>query len=94
MTPSMIWRLPEAQRRSAFGHALRELFLGVAATSTPCLSHQQPLHGYPREAFVGQVGFVAVGGHEGFPYGPLVRGRGGKTESCDYAVRVLPPKPP
>jgi hypothetical protein len=35
MTPSMIWRLPEAQRRSAFGHALCELSLGVAATSAP-----------------------------------------------------------
>jgi hypothetical protein len=33
MTPSMIWRLPAAQRRSAFDHALRESFLGVAATS-------------------------------------------------------------
>src|SRR5918992_6311870 len=32
ITPSMIWRLPEAQRRSAFVHALRELFFGAAAT--------------------------------------------------------------
>jgi hypothetical protein len=31
MTPSMIWRLPEAQRRSAFDHPLRELFFGAAA---------------------------------------------------------------
>ena len=35
MTPSMIWRLPDAQRRSAFDHARRESFLGVAATSAP-----------------------------------------------------------
>jgi hypothetical protein len=28
ITPSMIWRLPEAQRRSAFDHALGELFFG------------------------------------------------------------------
>ena len=32
ITPSMIWRLPAAHRRSAFDHALRELSFGVAAT--------------------------------------------------------------
>ena len=35
MTPSMICRFPDAQRRSVFAHALLELFLGVAATSAP-----------------------------------------------------------
>ena len=35
ITPSMIWRLPDAQRRSAFGHALRSLLFGVAATRVP-----------------------------------------------------------
>jgi hypothetical protein len=35
ITPSMIWRLPEAHRRSAFDHALRESSYGVAATSAP-----------------------------------------------------------
>jgi hypothetical protein len=35
VTPSMIWRLPEAQRRSTFVHALWELFFGAAATSAP-----------------------------------------------------------
>jgi hypothetical protein len=29
----MIWRLPEAQRRSALEHARRELFFGAPATS-------------------------------------------------------------
>ena len=82
MTPSMIWRLPDAQRRSAFGHALRELFFGVAATSAPYCSTQQPLPLYSREAFVGQVGSVAVGGHEGLSYGPLVGGRPSQTESA------------
>jgi hypothetical protein len=33
--PSMIWRLPDAQRRSALDHARRELSFGVAATSAP-----------------------------------------------------------
>jgi hypothetical protein len=31
----MICRFPEAQRRSAFAHALLELSLGVAATNAP-----------------------------------------------------------
>ncbi len=35
ITPSMIWRLPDAHRRSSFDHALRELFFGVAATRAP-----------------------------------------------------------
>jgi hypothetical protein len=35
ITPSMIWRLPAAHRRSVFGHARRESFFGVAATRDP-----------------------------------------------------------
>src|SRR5215204_276856 len=47
MTPSMIWRLPEAQRRSAFDHARRESFLGVAATSALYCSIQWRSHSSP-----------------------------------------------
>ena len=52
--------------------------LGRGRNKRPILLHQQPLPLYSREAFVGQVRSLAVGGHEGFPYGPLVRGRGGQ----------------
>src|SRR5215212_4129533 len=45
VAPSVIWCLPvEAQRRSAFGHALRELFSEVAATSAPYSSIQSRSH--------------------------------------------------
>src|SRR5919107_3669210 len=47
ITPSMIWRLPEAQRRSAFGHALRESSYGVAATRAPYSSSQRRSHSTP-----------------------------------------------
>jgi hypothetical protein len=47
MIPSMIWRLPEAQRRSAFDHARRESLLGVAATSAPYCSIQWRSHSTP-----------------------------------------------
>jgi hypothetical protein len=35
ITPSMIWRFPDAHRRSAFVHARRESSYGVAATRAP-----------------------------------------------------------
>jgi hypothetical protein len=35
ITPSMIWRFPDAHRRSFFGHARRESSYGVAATIAP-----------------------------------------------------------
>jgi hypothetical protein len=41
----------------------------------------------PREALVGQVGFVKVLGYERLCYGPLVGGRRGKTESVYHAVQ-------
>src|SRR5215210_8321733 len=62
--------------------------LGRRGNECPVLLHPKPLPLYSREAFVGQVRSVAVGGHEGLPYGPLVGGRRGQTESCDYAVGV------
>src|SRR5215213_10004295 len=54
VTPSMIWRLPEAQRRSAFDHALRESFLGVAATSAPYCSIQWRSHSTPVKPLSGK----------------------------------------
>ncbi len=84
----MIWRLPAAQRQSAFDHALRSLFFGVAATSAAYSSSQQRFHSTPGEPLVGQVGTVSIGGYEGIPYRPLVRGGASETEGAHYAFRV------
>src|SRR5215208_5195126 len=62
--------------------------LGRGRNQRPVLLHQRALPLYPREAFVGQVGSVAVGGHEGLPYGPLLGGCRGQPESGDYTLRV------
>src|SRR5215208_4583231 len=48
--------------------------LGRRSDERPVLIHPKALPLYPREAFVGQVGSVAVGGHESIAYGPLVGG--------------------
>src|SRR5215211_5145305 len=89
MTPSMIWRLPAAQRLEA---SLRPRPAGVLVRGgghqRPVPLHPKPLPLHPSEALVGQVGPVAVGGHQCLPYGPLVGGSRGQTESGDHAVGV------
>src|SRR5215203_6002687 len=44
ITPSMIWRLPDAHLRSPFDQALRESSYGVAATRAPYSSSQRRSH--------------------------------------------------
>src|ERR671917_2009516 len=50
--------------------------------------HPAPLPLDPREALVGQVRSVAVGGYEGLPDGPLVGGRRGQTEGAYHALGI------
>ena len=45
----------------------------------PVFLQPAPLPLYPGESLVGQVCLVALGGQEGFPYGPLLGGGHGQT---------------
>src|SRR5215208_1703115 len=88
ITPSMIWRLPAAQRRSAFCHALLESSYGVAATRAPYSSSQRRSHSTPVNPLSARLRFVTVAGHEGVCYGPLVGGGRGQPEGGDDAPRI------
>ena len=87
MTPSTIWRLPSEASPSPIGLRPRPagVALGRRRHQRSVDLHPKALPLYPREALVGQVGPVAVGGHQCLPYGPLVVGRRGQTESGDHA---------
>jgi hypothetical protein len=88
ITPSMIRRLPDAQRRSSFDHARRESSFGVAATSAPWISIHSRSHSTPENPLSARSGSVALECYEGVTYGPLVRSRRGQTESGDDALGV------
>src|SRR5215210_7988244 len=62
--------------------------LGRRSDDRPVDLHHEPLPLYPGETLVGQVGSVAIGGHEGLPYGPLVGCRRSQPEGRDLPVRV------
>jgi hypothetical protein len=88
MIPSMIWRLPEAQRRSAFDHALAGVVVGRGSHQRPVLLHPKALPLDASEALICQVGPVAVGGHQRLPYGPLIGGCRGQKEGRDHPVWI------
>src|SRR5215204_6640045 len=86
----MIWRLPSEASPPTIRLRPRPagVVLGRRRHQRSVSLHPKPLPLHPREAFVGQVRPVAIGGHEGLPYGPLVGGRRSQTESGDHAVGI------
>ena len=86
----MIWRLPSEASPSPIG--LRPCPAGVVVrrgrNERSVNFHPAPLPLDAREALVGQVGIVKVFGYERYPYGPLVRGRGGQPEGAYHAFGI------
>jgi hypothetical protein len=86
----MIWRLPSEACPSPIG--LRPCPAGVVlrggSHQSPVALQPVPLPLDPREALVGQVGFVKVFGYERLPDGALVGGRGGEAESAYHALGI------
>ena len=80
----MIWRLPSEASPPTIGLRPRPagVVVGGGRHQRPVDLQPAPLPVHPREALVGQVGLVTVGGHEGFPYGPLVVGGLGQPEKA------------
>lgn len=83
-TPSVNCRLPAAHRQTASGHARRELFCGVAATSTPCSSNQCFSHATEENPLSARKGILAVGGQQEFPDESLIRVGLGQPEGSNY----------
>src|SRR5215217_2811916 len=86
MTPSMIWRLPAAQRRS------RPCPLGVVLGSR---HHQRallvgpvPLPSNASEPFVGQIELVSILADKPIRYGALLGNDLGHPEGGDDALRA------
>jgi hypothetical protein len=86
----MIWRLPSEASPSAVRLRPRPavfVFRGGGYQGS-VLRKPAPLPLDPRKPLVRQVGFVAVSGYEGIPYGPFVGGGRGQTEGAHHALGV------
>jgi hypothetical protein len=88
VTPSMIWRLPEAQRLFGLRPRSAGIVLGGGRNQRSVDLHPKALPLYPREALVCQVGSVALGSQEGLAYGSIVGGCRCQAEGRDHPLGV------